>query len=83
MMKINFKLLFFKEHISDKINNIFTFIFCFGSSLISIYYDHYQNYLIYIGGFFSVFISYLFPALNFVKSSDKKMPFKYLNNYYK
>ena len=80
MMKINFKLLFFKEHISDKINNIFTFIFCFGSSLISIYYDHYQNYLIYIGGFFSVFISYLFPALNFVKSSDKKMPFKYWNN---
>ena len=78
MLKINFKLLFFKDKISEKINNILTFIFCFGSTLASIYYDHYLNYLCYIGGFFSVFISYLFPALNFVKSSDK--PIKYWNN---
>ena len=27
-----------------------------------------------------MFINYLFPALNFVKSSDKKKPFKYWNN---
>ena len=80
MLKINFKLLFFKERIDDKINNFFTFLFCFGSTFVSIYYNHYQNYLIYIGGFFSVFISYLFPALNFVKSSYKEKPFKYWNN---
>ena len=37
MLKINFKTLFFKNNkkLSDKLNNIFTFIFCFGSALAS------------------------------------------------
>ena len=77
MVKINFKQLFFKNKnkLSEKLNNIFTFIFCFGSALASISFDHYLSYLCYIGGFFSVFISYLFPVLIFVKSSDKKMKY--------
>ena len=77
MLKINFKTLFFKNNkkLSDKLNNIFTFIFCFGSALASIHFDHYLSYLSYIGGFFSVFINYLFPVLVYVKSSGKNIKY--------
>ena len=80
MLKINFKILFFKNKtkLLEKLNNIFTFIFCFGSAIASIYFDGYLSYLSYIGGFFSVFINYLFPILIYVNSSEKK--FKYWIN---
>ena len=80
MLKINFKVLFFKnkEKLSAKLNNIFTFIFCFGSALATVHFNHFLSYLCYIGGFFSVFINYLFPILLFVKTSEKK--FKYWPN---
>ena len=80
MLKINFKFLFFKDKnkLTGKLNNFFTFIFCLGSAFASIYFDGFLSYLCYIGGFFSVFISYLFPALIYAKSSGKNI--KYWNN---
>ena len=80
LLKVHFKFLFFinKENLSKRISNIFTFIFSFGSALASIYFDHFLSYLCYLGGFFSVFISYLFPILIYAKSTGKKM--KYLPN---
>ena len=80
LLKVHFKFLFFinKENLSKRISNIFTFIFSFGSALASIYFDHFLSYLCYLGGFFSVFISYLFPILIYVKSTGKKM--EYLPN---
>ena len=80
MLKIHFKVLFFsnKEKLLEKLNNLFTFVFCLGSALLSIYFDHFLSYLSYIGGFFTVFISYLFPVLLYVKSTGKNI--KYWNN---
>ena len=80
MLKINFKILFFsnKEKLLEKLNNLFTFIFCFGSALASVHFNHFLSYLSYIGGFFSVFISFLFPVLLYVKSTGKDI--KYWNN---
>ena len=77
MLKVNFKVLFFKnrEKLLEKLNNIFTFIFCFGSALACIHFNHFLSYLSYIGGFFSVFISYLFPVLLYLKSYGKNIKY--------
>ena len=64
--------------ISKLFNIIFTFISLLICSFISAVYDKILNYLSYIGGFISVFICYLFPALLVIKSSG--MPFSYYKN---
>ena len=81
LLKVHFKFLFFvkKETLSKRMNNIFTFIFCFGSAIASIYFDHFLSYLCILGGFFSVFINYLFPILIYVKSTKKSI--KYWPNF--
>ena len=45
MLKINFKILFFKNKnkLSEKLNTIFTFIFCFGSAIASIYLNNFLS----------------------------------------
>ena len=57
--------------LSNLFNILFTFISIFVCALISAVYDKILNYLNYIG-FISVFISFLFPALMDVVSSQKK-----------
>ena len=57
--------------LSNKFNFLFTFISIFACAIISAIYDKILNYLNYIG-FISVFISFLFPALIYVKSTGKK-----------
>ena len=47
-------------------------------SFISAIYDKILNYLSYIGGFISVFLCYLFPALLVIESSGK--PLSYYKN---
>ena len=63
--------------LSNKFNIIFTFVSIFCCALISAIYDKILNYLNYIG-FISVFISFLFPALNHIYSSGK--PITYWKN---
>jgi len=63
--------------LSNKFNIIFTFLSIFCCALISAIYDKILNYLNYIG-FISVFISFLFPALNYIYSSGK--PITYWKN---
>ena len=55
--------------LSDIFNILFTFISLFCCSLISAIYDKILHYLNYIG-FISVFISFLFPALIFIYSTE-------------
>ena len=62
---------FTKGKISRIFNYIFTFISLIACALIAAIYDKILNYLSYIGGFISVFICYLFPALLVIKSSGK------------
>ena len=69
---------FTKGKISKLFNIIFTFISLIACSLIGAIYDKILNYLSYIGGFISVFVCYLFPALLVIKSSGK--PFSYWKN---
>ena len=69
---------FTKGNISTLFNIIFTFISLIVCSLIGAIYDKILSYLSYIGGFISVFICYLFPALLVIKSSGK--PFSYWKN---
>ena len=64
--------------ITDKFNYIFTFASCIGCAILGALYDKILNYLIYIGGFISVFICYLNPILIYVYSSGK--PVKYWKN---
>ena len=52
----------------------FTFISLFCCSIISAIYDKILNYLNYIG-FISVFISFLFPALIFIYSTERKLAY--------
>ena len=59
--------------ISKLFNIIFTFISLIVCSFISAIYDKILNYLSYIGGFISVFICYLFPALLVINSSGKPL----------
>ena len=55
--------------LSDVFNILLTFLSIFGCSIISTIYDKILHYLSYIG-FISVFISFLFPALIFVYSTE-------------
>ena len=60
--------------LTNKFNILFTFISIFACAMISAIYDKILNYLNYIG-FISVFISFLFPALIYVKSTGKKFTY--------
>ena len=60
--------------LSTLFNILFTFISIFCCAIISAVYDKILNYLNYIG-FISVFISYLFPALNYVYSTGKPVTY--------
>ena len=62
---------FTNGELSTLFNILFTFISIFVCALVSAVYDKILNYLNYIG-FISVFISFLFPALMDVASSQKK-----------
>ena len=62
---------FTKGKISRIFNYIFTFVSLLACAFISAVYDKILNYLSYIGGFVSVFVCYLFPALLVIKSSGK------------
>ena len=80
LLKIHLKFLLFKsqEKLKDITNYLIIFIFCFGSSFAAIFFNKLMSYLIYIGGFCSIFISYLFPAFIYAKSSGKNI--KYWGN---
>ena len=52
--------------ITNKFNYILTFVSIFGCAFIAAVYDKILNYLSYIGGFISVLICYLFPALLYI-----------------
>ena len=58
-----------------KISNLFNILFTFGSmficSIIAAIYDKILNYLSYIGGFITVFICYLYPAILYIYSTGK------------
>ena len=64
--------------ISTLFNIIFTFSSMFLCAFIGGIYDKILNYLSYIGGFITVLICYLYPALLYVYSSGK--PIKYWKN---
>ena len=65
-----------------KISNCFNFVFtlcsCIGCTLVAAIYDKILNYLNYIGGFLSVYISYMNPVLIYIYSSGK--PITYWKN---
>ena len=61
--------------ISNKFNYLFTFLSCFGCTIIAVIYDKILNYLSYIGGFIAVFICYLNPVLLYVYSSGKPVTY--------
>ena len=63
-----------KGQLHDLFNVLFTFISFLCCALISAIYDKILNYLNYIG-FISVFISFLFPALIYIYSTDKKLAY--------
>ena len=65
-------------NISGLFNIIFTFVSMFICAFIAAIYDKILNYLSYIGGFLTVFISYLYPSLLYVYSSGK--PISYWKN---
>ena len=73
------RLGFANSFTGGKISKIFNIIFTFASmilcALIAALYDKILNYLSYIGGFVSVFICYLFPALLHVFSSKKPLTY--------
>ena len=73
------RLGFANSFTGGKISKIFNIIFTFTSmllcALIAALYDKILNYLSYIGGFISVFICYLFPALLHVFSSKKPLTY--------
>ena len=64
--------------ISTKFNIILTFVSCFVCSAVASVYDKILNYLSYIGGFLSVFMCYLIPALLYIYTSGK--PITYWKN---
>ena len=77
-LRLNIMYSFYEGALSDKFNYIFTFGSCLGCAIIAGLYDKILNYLIYIGGFISVFICYLYPILIYVFSTEKKL--KYWKN---
>ena len=68
----------FNGKLSDVFNIIFTFASLIGCSIISAIYDKILHYLNYIG-FISVFISFLFPALIYIYSTEQGI--KYWKNF--
>ena len=64
--------------ISKLFNILFTFISMFVCAIIAALYDKILNYASYIGGFITVFVAYLYPALLHIYSSGK--PFTYWRN---
>ena len=64
--------------ITTKFNIILTFLSCFLCSAVASIYDKILNYLSYIGGFITVFMCYLIPALLYIKTSGK--PITYWKN---
>ena len=77
-LRLSVANLFTDGKISKLFNYIFTFVSLFLCSFISAIYDKILNYLSYIGGFISVYVCYLFPALLAIKSSGK--PLSYYKN---
>ena len=69
---------FAKGKISNRFNYILTFASMYGCALVAALYDKVLNYLSYIGGFITVFVCYLFPALLYIYSSGK--PIRYWKN---
>ena len=61
--------------ISTKFNIILTFVSCFVCSAVASVYDKILNYLSYIGGFLSVFMCYLIPALLYIYTSGKPLTY--------
>ena len=66
---------FTKGIISKKFNYILTFSSIYGCALVAAMYDKVLNYLSYIGGFFTVFVSYLFPILLYIYSNGKPLTY--------
>ena len=77
-LRLSVANLFTDGKISKLFNYIFTFISLILCSFISAIYDKILNYLSYTGGFISVYVCYLFPALLAIKSSGK--PLSYYKN---
>ena len=77
-LRLSVANLFTDGKISKLFNYIFTFVSLILCSFISAIYDKILNYLSYIGGFISVYVCYLFPALLVIKSSGK--PISYYKN---
>lgn len=77
-LRLSVANLFTDGKISKLFNYIFTFVSLILCSFISAIYDKILNYLSYIGGFISVYVCYLFPALLAIKSSGK--PISYYKN---
>jgi len=77
-LRLSVANLFTDGKISKLFNYIFTFVSLILCSFISAIYDKILNYLSYIGGFISVYVCYLFPALLAIKSSGK--PLSYYKN---
>ena len=73
-LRLSFMNVFTGGHLGDLFNVLFTFISFLCCALISAIYDKILNYLNYIG-FISVFISFLFPALIYIYSTDKKLAY--------
>ena len=71
-LRLSVMNVFTGGQLGDLFNVLFTFISLFCCSIISAIYDKILNYLNYIG-FISVFISFLFPALIFIYSTEKKL----------
>ena len=65
-------------NISKLFNIIFTFVSMFVCAFIAAIYDKVLNYLSYIGGFITVFVCYLYPALLHIYSTQK--PFLHWRN---
>ena len=60
-------------NISRLFNIIFTFVSMFVCAFIAAIYDKVLNYLSYIGGFITVFVCYLYPALLHIYSTQKPL----------
>ena len=74
-LRLSVANLFTDGKISKLFNYIFTFVSLILCSFISAIYDKILNYLSYIGGFISVYVCYLFPALLAIKSSGKPLSY--------
>ena len=73
-LRLSVMNVFTGGQLGDLFNVLFTFISLFCCSIISAIYDKILNYINYIG-FISVFISFLFPVLIFIYSTEKKLAY--------